>query len=91
MLKLMHKLSQDIENVNRYRPEMILRTAPKVEMKIEFTVKERGRRSPCYICKSLWGKCYSPTQAANSIFEFSNLGANPRNFYYGVPDCFFFS
>ena len=33
MLKLMYKLSQDNENVNRYRPEMILRTAPKVKMK----------------------------------------------------------
>ena len=46
MLKLMYKLSQDNENVNRYRPEMILRTAPKVKMKIEFTDKERVRRSP---------------------------------------------
>ena len=72
MLKLMYKLSQDIENVNSYRPEMILRTAPKVKMKIEFTDKERVRRSPYYIFNSLWDKLDSQTQALNSILEFSN-------------------
>ena len=51
MLKLMYKLSQDNENVNRYRPEMILRTAPKVKMKKD---KERVRRSPYYIGNQLW-------------------------------------
>ena len=68
----MYKLSQDIKNVNSYRPEMILRTAPKVKMKIEFTDKERVRRSPYYICNSLWDKLDSQTQALNSILEFSN-------------------
>ena len=30
MLKLMLKLSMDAENVNNYRHEIVLRTAPKV-------------------------------------------------------------
>ena len=34
MLKLMYKLTQDTENVNRYRPDRILRTTLKVKMKI---------------------------------------------------------
>ena len=48
MLKLIYKLSRDVENVNTYRPERVLRTAPKVKMKTEFRNKERVRRSPYY-------------------------------------------
>ena len=50
MLKLLFKLSQDMQNVNRYRPERVLRTVPKVKMKIAFTDKERVMRSPYYVC-----------------------------------------
>ena len=71
MLKLMYKLSQDPENVNRYRPEMLLRTAPKVKMKIDFTDKERVRRSPYYLCNQYWEKIDSAIQTANNIFDFS--------------------
>ena len=39
MLKIMYKLSQEAENVNTYRPEVMLRTGPKVKMKIDFTDK----------------------------------------------------
>ena len=43
MLTLMYKLSKDEENVNRYRPEILLRTGLKVKMKLRmpFTEKER--------------------------------------------------
>ena len=71
MLKLMYKLSQDPENVNRYRPEMLLRTAPKVKMKFDFTDKERVRRSPYYLCNQYWEKIDSAIQTANNIFDFS--------------------
>ena len=37
MLMLMYKLSIDIENVDARRPEMVLRTGPKVKMKVPFT------------------------------------------------------
>ena len=73
MLKLMYKLSQDNENVNRYRPEMIQCTAPKVKMKIEFTDKEWVRRSPYYIGNQLWDKLDSLVQTAKTILGFSNL------------------
>ena len=71
MLKMMYKLSQNFENVNNYRPEMLLRTAPKVKMKIEFTDKERVRRSPYHLCSQLWDKIDSSTQASKNIVEFS--------------------
>ena len=45
MLKLMYKLSREGENRN-YHPEILLRTGPKVKMKIAFTDKERVLRSP---------------------------------------------
>ena len=40
MLMLMFKLSCDENNVNMCRPEMMLRTGPKVKMKAPFTDKE---------------------------------------------------
>ena len=72
MLKLMFKLSKDVENVNTYRPERILRTAPKVKMKIEFTDKERVRRSLYYMCNQLWDKLDSEVQCSGNVFEFAN-------------------
>ena len=71
MLKLMYKLSLKFENVNMYRPERVLRTAPKVKMKIEFTDKERVRRSPYYTCNQLWDKLDSEIQASKNIVEFA--------------------
>ena len=71
MLKMMYKLSREKENVNTYRPEMLLRTAPKVKMKIEFTDKEKVRRSPYYMCNQLWDKIDSGVQTANSMLEFT--------------------
>ena len=71
MLKMMYKLSREKEMVNTYRPEMLLRTAPKVKMKIEFTDKEKVRRSPYYMCNQLWDKIDSGVQTANSMLEFT--------------------
>ena len=70
MLKMMYKLSLSEENVNRYRPEVVLRTAPKVKMKIDFTDKERVRRSPYYVCNQLWDKLDSSVQTSINMFEF---------------------
>ena len=72
MLKMMYKLSLDAENVNMYRPERVLRTAPKVKMKIEFTDKERVRRSPYHICNQLWDKLDSEIQSSINIVVFAN-------------------
>ena len=72
ILKLIYKLSRDVENVNTYRPERVLRTAPKVKMKTEFTDKERVRRSPYYICNRLWDQLDSETQLSVNIAEFNN-------------------
>ena len=40
MLTIMCKLSLDTENVNTHRPEMLLRTGPKVKMKFLSLVKK---------------------------------------------------
>ena len=62
MLILIYKFSKDEENVNRYRPEITLRTRPKVKMKLAFTDKERVLRSPYYMCYRLWDKLDSTIQ-----------------------------
>ena len=41
MLMLMYKLSKVEEDVNRYRPETLLPTGPKVKTKVDFTYRER--------------------------------------------------
>ena len=57
--------------VNDYRPERVLRTAPKVKMKVDFTDKERVRRSPFYNCNHLWEKLDSSIQTSCNIIQFS--------------------
>ena len=72
MLKPTFKFSQEDENVNRCRLERVLRTAPKVKMKIDFTDKEKVRRSPYYVCNKLWDKLDSTTQSAMKLCDFTN-------------------
>ena len=72
MVMLMYKLSRDKDNVDTYRPEMTLRTGPKVKMKVPFTGKERVRRSPYYMCNRLWDKLDSNIQLSHSMLEFKN-------------------
>ena len=72
MLMLMYKLSLDIENVNTDRPEMLLRTGPKVKMKVPFTEKEKVRHSPFYVCSRIWDKLDSSIQLSTSMYEFKN-------------------
>ena len=40
-------------------------------MKVDFTDKERVRRSPYYLCNNLWDKLESMVQKSNTIFEFT--------------------
>ena len=74
MLNLMYKLSKEEDNIERYRPEMLLRTGPNVKMEIAFTNKERVLHCPFYLCNRLWGKLNSNVQLAETAAEFkSNL------------------
>ena len=41
-------------------------------MKIDFTDKERVRRSPYYLCNQLWEKLDSGTQLSANVFEFAD-------------------
>ena len=67
MLVLMYKLSKIKENVNTVRPERMLRTGPKVKMKIAFTDKERVLHSPYYKCNRLWEQLSSDIQLSENI------------------------
>ena len=62
MLTLMYKLSKVGENVNTYRPGMILHTGPNVKMKVDFTDRERVVRSPYYVCSRIWDNLDSDIQ-----------------------------
>ena len=62
MLKMMYRLSHIACNIDRYRPNRVLRTGPKVNMKIGFTGKERVHQSPFYLCKRLWDKLEADIQ-----------------------------
>ena len=54
MLKMMYKYSQREEYVEQYKPQMELRTRPKVKMKLRNTKKERVLHSPYYLANKLW-------------------------------------
>ena len=73
MWKMAYKLSQEEDNTNRYRPEIMLRTGPKVKMKVEFTDKQRVQRSPYYKCVHLWYKLDMSIQLSNSIYGFLKI------------------
>ena len=51
MLKMMYRLIKDESNIERYRPEILLRTGPKVE--IAFKNKERVLKKAFYLCNKL--------------------------------------
>ena len=72
MLKMMYKLSKTEDKVDRYRPEMLLRTGPKVKMKIAFTDKEKVKKSPYYLCNQLWERLESNIQLSSTLVEFKN-------------------
>ena len=73
MLKMMYKMSKDENNIEHYRPEMLLRTGPKVKMKKAFTNKERVLRSLFYLCNNLWDKLQSNVQMAANVIDFKNI------------------
>ena len=58
--------------MNNYRPEMLLRTGPKVKMKIAFMEKTRVLRSPYYKCTQLCDKLQSVPQMSRNMSEFNN-------------------
>ena len=70
MLNMMYKLSLNYVNVDKYRPDRILRTCPKVKMKVEYTDKERVRKSPYYLCNQLWDKLEADVQLSPNRFVF---------------------
>ena len=58
--------------VDLYLPEQILRTRPKVKMKIDFTDEEIVQRSPFYSCNRLWDKLDAEVQLSSSPIVFAN-------------------
>ena len=70
MLKLMYKLSCLDCNIACYRPNRVLRTDPKVKMKIDFTDKKRVHISPLYLCNCLWDKLEADIQLSQNRWQF---------------------
>ena len=52
---------------------MLLRTGPKVKLKIAFTNKERVLRSPFYMCNKMWDNLDSTVQLSKNVVEFKNF------------------
>ena len=61
MLAYMYKMSKIPGNVKTYCPEMLLRTGPKVKMKIDFK------------CNNLWDKLDINIQRSENMYEFKNV------------------
>ena len=55
--------------MNNYRPEMLLRTGPKVKIKIAFTDKTRVLCSSYCKCNRLWDQLDGVTQMLRNISE----------------------
>ena len=56
ILKLVFKYSKKEENVEMYRPDMVLQGRHKVKMKILYTNKDRVIKSPYYLVVNLWNQ-----------------------------------
>ena len=68
---MMYKYSQREEYVEQYKPQMELRTRPKVKMKLHTTKKERVLRSPFYLANKLWDQLDHGVQNLDTMFEFA--------------------
>ena len=73
MLKMMFKISQDVENINMtlYHLEATSCTEPNFKMKVDFTDKQRMYKSPYYLCNQLWDKLCVSTQLSRDVYEFN--------------------
>ena len=69
--KLMHKLSQTVDNVNVVKPKCELLTRPKVKKKMYITDKEWVARSPYYKRNQLWDQLGWEIQSMKSMNEFT--------------------
>ena len=67
ILNTMYKYSKKIENVEVYRPNIMLRTGPKVKLKLPFTAKDRVIKSSYYLVVCLWNKLDADLQTADSF------------------------
>ena len=68
---MMYKYSQRDEYVEQYKPQMELRTRPKVKMKLHNTKKERVLRCPYYLANKLWDQLDHVVQNLDTMFEFA--------------------
>ena len=66
-----YKYSQREEYVEQYKPQMELRTRPKVKIKLCNTKKERVLRSPYYLANKLCDQLDHEVQNLDTMFEFA--------------------
>ena len=73
--------------MNTYMTEIVLYTAPKVKIKVDFMEKERVGRSLYYICNQMWDKFDSSIQTLSTIFEHGTAPVNrPFCFHHLCPN-----
>ena len=70
LVKIIHKTTKDIENVDIVRPMMDLRSKPKVKLKSKFTSITKVYNSPLYRGMRLWNKLPADLQKEGNKIKF---------------------
>ena len=72
LVKIVHKTSKDVANLNVDRPIMDLRSKPKVKLKNMFTSITKVYNSPLYRGMRLWDQLPPSVQKEENNIKFKN-------------------
>ena len=78
LLKIMFGQSRNMENIDTYRPERILRRRFKIKLKSKFTRITKIQKSPFYRGISLWDALPQNIQREQSKIAFKNAINKPN-------------
>ena len=70
LVKIIHKTSKDVSNLNIERPRMDLRSNPKVKLKTDFTSITKVYNSPLYRGMRLWDQLPPEIQKEENNVKF---------------------
>ena len=73
LLKIMFNQSQNVENIDSYRPDRTLRSCDKIKLKCNFTRITKIQKSPFYRGVSLWDSLPKELQKEQSRKTFKNI------------------
>ena len=72
LVKIIHKTSKEVSNIDIERPKMDLRSKPKVKLKTDFTSVTKVYNSPLYRGMRLWDQLPPEIQKEENKFKFKN-------------------